>query len=398
MKESQTVMEFVLCMEELARQIKAAGNLEIQDLVVTTQNAIEHIPKFKVTVDCLLNGPPLGKMELKARLQAAEQRAGKNDGGEKEPEPAMGAEGFRGRRRFKPKKAQERAPSDKKATPLKDECRKCGQKGHWACGCRNKQDTKKQDQKSSKEHDANSAEGEYLFAGSHIVPTHSNNEWLMDSGASSHMACELGLFENPNRLEEPIPIRLGNEAVLMATHSGKVRLTSKITLKDVLYVEGLRENLLSTTAACRTPGVEARQTGDDYTILVNGNPILRVRRRNGMFRFIPRGPKGSEYLQMTVEDLHRVSGHANYNVVKDMIARKILPVPEDSKIPSHCATCSKGKLTRAPIPKVGSQIERDVGELPITICVDQCQWPLCKGTSTLHCTLMVDQTGLTLLA
>jgi len=42
MKESQTVLEFVLYMEELARKIKAAGNMEIQDLdfFVTTLNAI----------------------------------------------------------------------------------------------------------------------------------------------------------------------------------------------------------------------------------------------------------------------------------------------------------------------------------------------------------------------
>jgi len=47
-----------------------------------------------------------------------------------------------------------------------------------------------------------------------------------------------------------------------------------------------------------------------------------------------------------------------------MIERKILPRPDqDGKKPSHCVTCSKGKLTRAPIPKTGSRTERQVWEL-----------------------------------
>jgi len=366
MKESQTVLEFVLYMEELARKIKAAGNMEIQDLdfFVTTLNAIEHIPKFKVTVECLLNGPLLSKSELKARLQAAEQRVGKSAMKEKEPETALRADGFRNRRHFKPKKAQDHAGSEKKAPPSKDECRKCGQKGHWARGCRNKQESNKTEEKPWSGHDANTVEGEYLFASTQTSRQRSYNEWLMDSGASSHMTCRLDLIQNPRCLKEPIPIRLGNEAVLFATHFGHVKLTSKIILKDVLYVEGLRENLLSTTAACRTPGIEARQTGDEYKILFKGKPILRVKRTKGMFRFIPRGTANSEHLHLTIEDLHRVTGHANYNIVGDMIERKILPRPEeDGKKPSHCVTCSKGKLTRAPIPKTGSRTERQVWEL-----------------------------------
>ena len=86
----------------------------------------------------------------------------------------------------------------------------------------------------------------------------------MDSGASSHMVNDLSYLHAARELSPQVRVVLGNGDSVYASHIGLVKLTDHIRLKDVLFVKGLHENLLSTTAACKTEGIEARQAKDRY--------------------------------------------------------------------------------------------------------------------------------------
>ena len=78
-------------------------------------------------------------------------------------------------------------------------------------------------------------------------------EMAMDSGAQKHMINKLEYLQNAIELKVPIPVSCAGNQVLSATHIGKIKATVKnkfgkpspIELINVLYVPGLRFNLMS---------------------------------------------------------------------------------------------------------------------------------------------------------
>ena len=70
------------------------------------------------------------------------------------------------------------------------------------------------------------------------------SDWLLDSGVSCHMSSDLSLLTDISELM-PIPVDLANGIMMLAHKRGSVKLSSKITLRDVLYVPSLKCNLMS---------------------------------------------------------------------------------------------------------------------------------------------------------
>ena len=67
---------------------------------------------------------------------------------------------------------------------------------------------------------------------------------LLDSGASYHMTGNLSLLHNSYTVS-PIPVGMLNSAVALASKLGSVRLSDKLSLRDVLYIPSLNCNLIS---------------------------------------------------------------------------------------------------------------------------------------------------------
>ena len=359
MTESQTIPEFTGYLLEITRQLKAAGGKEIADseFFEITLNAVQYLPYLAVTVECLLNGPVLKKHELINRLRECERRfKAKSDN--PEPQSALAAEARK-------EKHWKRRPSWKKGRPSHqkeqpdDRCRKCGLPGHWARGCRSKGKAKE-----CEEANATVKDVQYLFSASER-PTQEDS-WLMDSGASSHMVNRFHILQDPKDLNPPVRVILGNNDSVLATHIGLVQLTPTVRLKDVLYVEGLRENLLSTTAACKTKGVEAKLSEHTYTIIKDGQTVISVQRSNGMFRFkrIPPTRRSQiEVAMASIEEYHRQCGHTNYSTINEMIKSGSLPTPDTREPNLPCTVCARGKMTRLAIPKESMRKSRTFGEL-----------------------------------
>ncbi|KAL2934853.1 Retrovirus-related Pol polyprotein from transposon RE1, partial [Bienertia sinuspersici] len=72
-------------------------------------------------------------------------------------------------------------------------------------------------------------------------------EWIIDSRASDHMTGDVRKLENPVRAEENQRITLPNGKTAKVTHVGKVRLSDKLELKNVLFVPEFQHNLLSVS-------------------------------------------------------------------------------------------------------------------------------------------------------
>jgi len=74
--------------------------------------------------------------------------------------------------------------------------------------------------------------------------------WMIDSGASCHMTCDLEKIGNVQPIR-PIPICLPNGTHTLAEKQGKITLGEKMCLNEVLYVPELNCNLLSVAKLCK---------------------------------------------------------------------------------------------------------------------------------------------------
>ncbi|CAH9103332.1 unnamed protein product [Cuscuta epithymum] len=71
-----------------------------------------------------------------------------------------------------------------------------------------------------------------------------NSAWLLDSGASYNMTGLENVFNHKERVP-PLSVTLPNGEITHATYMGHIHLSSHIKLTNVLFVPGLRCNLIS---------------------------------------------------------------------------------------------------------------------------------------------------------
>lgn len=87
------------------------------------------------------------------------------------------------------------------------------------------------------------------FAGTTAITfsniTFHDTHWLIDSGASRHISGSLHLFTNLRQAHANSTISLPDGTIKYVSHLVDIVLSSKLILKDVLYVPSLNYNFLS---------------------------------------------------------------------------------------------------------------------------------------------------------
>ena len=82
--------------------------------------------------------------------------------------------------------------------------------------------------------------------------THGSNDWLIDSGASKHMIGFKESFVKLSEHESPHKVKLGDDYQYPIKDSGessyKLDSGKSMKMQDVLFVPGLKKNLLSISA------------------------------------------------------------------------------------------------------------------------------------------------------
>ena len=82
--------------------------------------------------------------------------------------------------------------------------------------------------------------------------THGSKDWLIDSGASKHMTGFKESFEKLSEHNSPHKVKLGDDYQYPIKGSGessyKLDSGKSMKMKDVLFVPGLKKNLLSISA------------------------------------------------------------------------------------------------------------------------------------------------------
>ena len=84
------------------------------------------------------------------------------------------------------------------------------------------------------------------------IISHGRNDWLVDIGVSKHMMRYKGSFINMYEHESPHKVKLGDDYQYPMKGSGvasyKLEFGKYLRMKDMLYVPGLKKNILSIFA------------------------------------------------------------------------------------------------------------------------------------------------------
>ncbi|KAK1413802.1 hypothetical protein QVD17_35585 [Tagetes erecta] len=219
-------------------------------------------------------------------------------------------------------------------------CWKCGKLGHFKKDCR-------VGAKSNKE------------AGPTCYMQDDNIAWWVDSGATSHVCKDLRWFEEFQPIDDGSIIKMGNVATEPIQGLGRVKLTFTsgkcLVLSNVLYVPGIRKNLLSGIVL-NNCGYKQVLESDKYILSKHGTFVGFGYLCNGMFMLNLDVSFGNDSVCMVstssdsslskLELWHARLGHVHYKRLKEMSKISMIPAFEMNN--EKCSTCMLTKITRKP--------------------------------------------------
>lgn len=239
-------------------------------------------------------------------------------------------------------------------------CFVCGKLGHFAAQCWSK--GRKNNVQGGQGVQGNNDQHSLLTM---ALQCGSSSEWIIDSGASSHMSASLPLMTTSEKTAISVAdgrqveaIGGGTVDVMMSNGSRDV----PCVLNNVLCVPDLTVNLLSVQKACQS-GKEIRFKGDQCTILsgkaVIGHGVLR----DGLYRLVTGSTVHAAVAQTSGSVWHRRLGHLNCGYMTRM-ASKI----GKSAINDDCGTCAVAKMTRGPFKSSNSRSTKKLELVHSDVC------------------------------
>ena len=94
------------------------------------------------------------------------------------------------------------------------------------------------------------------------------NQWYIDSGCSKHMTGDKEKLHSYNALEKEKSVSFGNNTLTVIKGKGSVFLKEKFKAGNVMYVDGLKHNLLSVSQMC--------DQGNEVVFRSNGCVVLEL--------------------------------------------------------------------------------------------------------------------------
>ena len=190
----------------------------------------------------------------------------------------------------------------KKSTKKTFNCYQCGKIGHLKKDGRNflqkksNSETSAASEKSTTEKCATAKGDEKLislFATALAVISDENNKWIIDRGATRHMAYDKRSFSTLEALKEKITIEIGDGSTINAEAVGKVELTlnlpngdsKQLIADDILFIPKVFCNLLSVARITET-GRFVNFNKCKCEILDKCNQLLAVGNKVGKFYYL----------------------------------------------------------------------------------------------------------------
>jgi hypothetical protein len=193
-----------------------------------------------------------------------------------------------------------------------------------------------------------------------LSSTQTKDVWYIDSGASSHMTGHKHYFSNLEEKGFDFEILLGDDSAYHPKGIGTVKFEREsgkpLYLSDVLYVPGLKKNLVSVSAledkGYEVSFKERRAYIKPKNMSKESEQVIGVRKdKLYKLQFDSHYALASSSGSRDSELWHRRMAHIGHGALK--ILGKIVTGMPPFSTDHHavCKGCALGKYTRAPFPK-----------------------------------------------
>lgn len=223
-------------------------------------------------------------------------------------------------------------------------CYGCGMRGHVRSQCR---------KESSNQAHSNAV---VLSACIQNQRERNINNWILDSGASSHMCSNKKLFSSLKKHSQKVFMASGDN--VETSGIGHVTLKSEyteITLTNVLYVPDLNSNFLSVSKIINN-GFCVKFTDNKAFVNSKENKLIFVAcLQNGIYSTEMRSVHETAYNACPETDFitwHKRFGHLNVRDLHNMSKKEMVRHLSVNEVKNYeCITCAMCKITAKPFNK-----------------------------------------------
>ena len=190
-------------------------------------------------------------------------------------------------------------------------------------------------------------------------------QWILDSGASSHMTCNKSWINNFKEPNEHEYVKLGDGRKIDVCGSGEVCVQvyngskgSEIMLKNVLYVPNLATNLISLPKTTLN-GLKVFFAGNSCTISTkHGKTCAKGIKKGNLYTLMGKARSSVQTEEsMFMEEQNRTRlwhfrfGHLNFDDLKALSSGMVedMKIDESRESKGFCVPCALGKGHRTPL-------------------------------------------------
>jgi len=236
-------------------------------------------------------------------------------------------------------------------------CSKCGKSGHVAekCGLKcsfckyfghSKEHCRKlkrlETEKNNNEGMKNSEE-EAAIALCAMKTSKSENCWILDSGATTHISNKKELFQNMK--EENVSVGQLEGRELIGIGSGRIHISEELILEKVLYVPNAKYCLISVSKLISN-GYKVIFDSDVASLEKEDCKTVVAERKGNLYIIKNIEIANLATKEIKLQTLHKRLGHQNYKLIKFIAKRENLQLEDNEE--EICASCVKGKMARKP--------------------------------------------------
>ena len=260
-------------------------------------------------------------------------------------------------------------------------CYYCGKQGHRKRNCKAalaaRNSSEKRENKKPKEKAKTVRENDQKESFTFMVRHGQSfsSAWVIDSGATSHLANNVGLFTRLDKSIRPViatadgkalrTLGVGDCSIECINNAGK-KVT--ITLTDVIYAPEIEGNLISVTKLAKK-GVGMKFDADHCKLSFDGHTIASAHRVGGLYQLnlytdkeqllmVEQGRHNEDCQHMW----HRRLGHRDPDVLGEIERKNLASGMKVRKcsILQTCECCVEGKMARPAFPTTAEKRSVDI--------------------------------------